>query len=103
LNGSGVEEKKKFDSNFRGKNLRRRLGLSLKSDSSHQGIFVFKTDSVKGVDTDLKMGDTVIGVNGGKCRNMDEFVSLLGYGEDEIVDLQILRNGKFSSARLKFD
>jgi hypothetical protein len=92
----------KFDMSKRSQSLKRRLGLSLKTASDQEGVFAFKIDKLDSVKTNVQMGDTIIGVNNGQCKNVNQFISLLGYGE-EPVDLKIIRNGKQVDGKIEFD
>jgi PDZ domain-containing secreted protein len=85
--------KNKFDSKHRNKFLRRQLHMSLKTEKAEDGIFVFDVKLREGNTSDLKMGDTIIGIQGRKCHNLDQFISLLGYGEDETLNLTVDRHG----------
>lgn len=90
-----------FDKSKRGKSGRRRLGLSLKTSSDQDGVFAFKKDAIDHVKTNVQMGDSIIGVNNGVCTNMQDFISLLGYGEEK-VELKILRNGNVIDGNIEF-
>ena len=93
----------RFDTSKRNPYLRRRLGLSLKNDSANQKVFVFKSDHVKGVESNVKMGDSVIAVGGVRCRSLDEMMALVGYGENKKLDLLLERDSKLIDGYLTLD
>lgn len=93
----------KFDASKRNGYLRRRLGLSLKTDSLNEKIFVFKSDNIEGVQTSVRMGDSVLAVDGVRCKSLDEMVSLIGYGEDRQINLLVERDSKLIDGHIIFN
>lgn len=77
--------------------------MSLKTDSSNEKVFVFKSDDIEGVEKNIRMGDSVVSVDGARCRSLDEMVSLIGYGERREVPLMLERDSMLIDGYIKFN
>lgn len=57
-----------------------KFGFSVKTDNSHKGVFVFNAEEGSLAEKcGLRMGDTIVEVDGGRILNIAEFASKIGY------------------------
>ena len=71
------------------------LGLSIKSVGHDQGVFVFKVnDDSPAQKGGLQMGDTLVTLDGFRCRNVAEFFTIIGVSRNRSLNGTVSRDGK---------
>ena len=76
---------------------RPKFGLSLKtSQSEHAGTFVFNVeDGGLAAQIGLRMGDTIVEIDGVRVSSVSDFVAITGFGLQSGSKIGLLRDGKF--------
>lgn len=74
-----------------------KFDFSVKTDNSQEGVFIFNTVSGGIADKiGLKMGDTIMELNGARVQTVAEFVSLCGFGfSQNSLNFGLLRDNEF--------